>query len=306
MKFIIMLAILTLPLALLAQTKTIVLSKNNTIIFNDEVSGQSTADAIKAAKKIKNPRGPLYLFIFSPGGEIQSGMEFIEELKGLGQRVDTITMFAASMSFQIVENLGNRYILDSGILMSHHAAGGVQGEFGGAQPAQLNNRLGLWEQRILEMDKQTVARTHGKQTIASYQKAYDHELWLTGQDAVAQGYADAVVRVSCDASLSGYTTKYASVMGLRLAYDVSDCPLNTSPVNVRVMVGSTKGTFELQDFYTLGGSFGSDCYTLAATNPNKVCAVDTSLTQDKIDSITAKFLDHWKNISDYVVPMQAK
>jgi ATP-dependent protease ClpP protease subunit len=176
----------------------------------------------------------LYLFLNTPGGSIQAGLELNEALNGIGRPVDTITLFAASMGFQIAQNLGERLILKNGILMSHRAAGGFEGSFGGQQPSQMDSRYQFWLDRIRELDEQTVKRTNGKQTYASYIKEYANEMWLTGTKAVSEGYADRVVKIKCDSSLSGSTSHNASLMGFQVLYDLDNCPINTSPLNVRI------------------------------------------------------------------------
>jgi len=225
-------------------TETIVLSKKNLLILNSEVNGDSTASVIATAKELDekltkkhpltNDKDPMYLFLNTPGGSIQSGLEMIEALKGIGRPVNTITLFAASMGFQIAQNLDDRLILKNGVLMSHHAAGEFSGAFGGIQPSQVDSRYGFWLDRIKELDEQTVSRTNGKQTYESYTKAYDHEMWLTGAKSIAQGYADRIVAVKCDSTLSGVTTKHAEFMGIELLYDLDNCPINTSPMNIRI------------------------------------------------------------------------
>ena len=174
------------------------------------------------------------MFLNTPGGSIQSGLEMIEALQGIGRPINSITLFAASMGFQIAQNLDDRLILKNGVLMSHHAAGGFEGSFGGIRPNQVDSRYQLWLDRVKELDEQTVRRTNGKQTYESYTKEYDHEVWLTGSKSVEEGYADRIVKVKCDSSLSGVTTKHASFMGLDIAYDLDNCPINTSPMNIRV------------------------------------------------------------------------
>lgn len=230
------------------QSDTIILGSSNLLVLNGEVNGESTSAVIAKAKELcensKNtlskkiglakPETRLKLFMNTPGGGIQAGLEMSEALNGLGCPVDTITLFAASMGFQLVQNLGDRLILKNGVLMSHHAAGEFEGSFGGIHPSQVDSRYQLWLDRVRELDEQTVKRTNGKQTYESYTTQYDHELWLTGTKAIEQGYADRIVTVRCDSSLNGVTTKHATVMGLPVAYDLDNCPINTSPMNVRV------------------------------------------------------------------------
>jgi len=221
---------------------TIVLSKKNLLVLNSEVNGDSVGALIMKAKELSdktNSKKPLYLYLNSPGGSVISGLELIEALKGLGRPVHTVCAFCASMAFQLVENLDNRYVLQSSIMMSHRAAGEFSGSFGGTSPSQLDQRMRLFIQITKEMDAQTVKRSKGLQTMESYQKAYANELWVTGQEAISQGYADSIVKVKCDSTLSGFTTHSINFMGLNVDYDLADCPINNSPMNVRI--GDHKG-----------------------------------------------------------------
>jgi ATP-dependent protease ClpP protease subunit len=223
-----------------SKESVIVLSKSNTLVLSGEVDGPNTADLIKNARELGQAHfsggKPIYLFLNTPGGSIQVGLELIEALHGLNRPVDTVTLFAASMGFQIAQSLGQRYVLKNGILMSHRAAGEISGSFGGSVPSQMDSRYGLWLSRVKELDEQTVSRTGGKQTLESYQKAYANELWLTGTQSVAAGYADKIVALRCDSSLDGVTTHSVDFLGVTVKFDLDNCPINTSPMNIRVDV----------------------------------------------------------------------
>jgi ATP-dependent Clp protease protease subunit len=228
----------------------IILSRDNLLSLSSEVNGDSVSAVISKAKELdtkfykrwKSEKKPLYLFLNTPGGSIQSGLELIEALQGIGRQVNTVTLFAASMGFQIAQGLGDRLILKNGVLMSHRAAGEMEGSFGGTRPSQMDSRYQLWLDRVKELDEQTVSRTNGKQTYDSYTKQYANEMWLTGTKSVEQGYADRVVLVKCDSSLSGFTTHHVNFMGLDIDYDLDLCPINTSPMNIRIASGSEKVT----------------------------------------------------------------
>lgn len=237
-------AVVAIPLQISASApnddKNIVLTKDNLMILNSQVDGESVGALILKAKELDNnlsgklhKKTPLYLFLNTPGGSIQSGLEFIEAMNGLGRPVNTVTLFAASMGFQIAQNLGERLILKNGILMSHHANGQIQGDFGGVS-TQMDSRYKLWLDRIRELDEQTVKRTNGKQTYESYTKQYDHEMWDTGTKSVQEGYADKIVSVRCDKSLQGTTTHRAVFLGMSISYELDNCPINTKPLNVQV------------------------------------------------------------------------
>lgn len=251
--------------------ETIVLTQGNTLVLNGEVNGDSVGALIVKAKeldsKLSGKMGlnhePLYLYMSTPGGSVSSGLELIEALKGLGRPVHTVTSFSASMGFQIVENLNNRYILKSGILMSHRAAGQFEGSFGGTSPSQLDQRIHLYVQVTKELDEQTVRRTNGKQTLESYQQSYASELWMTGQESIAAGYADSIVLIKCDKSLAGTTTHQVDFMGMPIIYELDNCPINSEPLNVRVgaVTGVTMEYMERVKTQFLSG------YTMKANTP---------------------------------------
>jgi ATP-dependent Clp protease protease subunit len=296
----------------------IVLSSENTMVLNSQVDGDSTSSIISKAKELDsayskklkgrlglNKNKPLYLFLNTPGGSVQSGLEMIEALRGLGRPVNTITLFAASMGFQIAQNLDTRYIIQNGVLMSHRAKGGFEGEFGGQFPSQIESRYALWKSRLDELDKQTVSRTGGKKTLESYQKQYASEMWLTGEQSVSQGYADQVVKVKCDESLSGTTLKEGLFLGMfKVQYELDNCPLNTSPVNVKMgFVTNQNGYMDLDTFISKGGQFGPSCLTESVSNVNKLCALDTSLNMEKVKELKATFVNRYESKAKTVVDM---
>lgn len=231
------------------------LTKSNTLNLNDAVTPDSVSVLMQEAKALDSEKPsdePIYLFLNTPGGSIQDGLELIENLKSLNRPVHTVTLFAASMGFQIAQNMKTRYILSNGVYMSHSARGSFGGDFGNGF-SQLDSRLSLWVQRILDLDTITVSRTNGKQTLESYRKAYQPELWLTGAKAVEEGYADEVVTARCDTAMAG--TKYQTVifMGTRFKVGFAECPLNTNLLSVEIEVPTNKGIMTLTDFLQKGG-----------------------------------------------------
>jgi len=235
-------AVVAYPLVSTGKTDSkadkITLNKNNTVILNGEIDDASAATTIKSLMELDSgtfgKKKPIYLFVYSPGGSIQAGLELIEAAKGLDRQVDTITMFAASMAFQTVQNLGERLILKNGVLMSHRAAGGFEGNFGGQFPSQIDSRYSFWLHRLQELDEKTVERTNGKQTLQTYQDAYKNEAWWTGSQSLQFGYADRIVTLKCDDSLSGTDVHHVSFMGIPVQYETSKCPLITAPMNVKI------------------------------------------------------------------------
>jgi hypothetical protein len=133
--------------------------------------------------------------------------------------------------------------------MSHRAKGGISGEFGGQRGSQAENRFNFWNNMIEQFDIKTVERTKGKQTLASYQAAYENELWLLGKQAVEGGYADKVSAVRCDSSLSGTKDNEITFLGFKITVTFSACPLISAPLAVKVNApdGSSLISQELND-----------------------------------------------------------
>lgn len=297
-QFMVLLVAMLLCLQTYAQdtkTKEILLTADNTLSLRDAFTADSVSKLEQEASKMNStlPSGyPIYLFLYTPGGSIQDGLELFEYLKGLNRPVHTITLFAASMGFQTVQQLGERYIMRYGVLMSHKARGGFQGEFGGGM-SQLDSRYGMWLRRIDMMDKDTVARTGGKQTLESYRNSYAPELWLNGQEAVEKGYADAVVTVKCE---QGLETKVVEeeydMMFFSIKATFSACPVKTAPLTVTANVSTNKGSMTIEEFVQKGGKFGNECrnseeitdnyYNEAKVIPAQTCLVDKAITLDQI------------------------
>ena len=93
-------------------------------------------------------------------------------------------------------------------------------------------------------------------------------MWLTGTKAVNEGYADRIVTVKCDISLSGVTTHHVNFLGADITYDLDQCPINTSPMNVRI--GAPDGK---------------------------------SLTAEIKAEVEAKFMEKFNNKQEQVLPM---
>ena len=234
----------------------LILTNDNTITMNDVFKWSSVSKVIEKARAIdsKLPSGyPIFLVMITPGGGITSGLELIEFLSSINRPVHTITLFSASMGFQAIQGLGNRYIVKYGILMAHKARGGFYGEFGDGV-SQIDARYGLWMKRILEMDKTAVKRSKGYYTLKSFRAAYENELWLNGFDAVKVGLADKVVKVKCGPSLAGTNKKAFRYWGWKFLVEFSNCPVSTGAVSATVLVHTNKGYMELDKFLNAGGT----------------------------------------------------
>lgn len=216
----------------------ITLTANNTISFNNYFEERTVAQAIEKIRKLDSAlpsNDPIYLVINSGGGSIVDGLELINVLQNMKRKVHTITLFSASMGFQTVQGLGDRYIVDSGVLMSHKARGGFYGEF----PGQVDSRYRYWLNRIQRLD--SIAAKRSNMNVKQYQALIENEYWCEGQACVNRGFADKVVKVQCDSTLNGTyddTDKFIyDGAPIELVYRFSNCPLQTGVLDWNVFIG---------------------------------------------------------------------
>ena len=224
-----LLAIMLL-LPMLSFGKTITLNDKNTISFNnaftDKFVAKKQVEAINLCSK--NGGNDIYIVLYTPGGSISAGQLFYDTLNALPCKFHTITIFAASMGYQTVQQLGTRYILPSGTLMSHRASiSGLSGELGG----ELESVLDHLNQNVKEMEE--VASKRVGMTLNKYRSKISDELWLTGPSAVSSKHADEVALVLCDASLMGTRLETYNTFFGALLVEFSNCPIITAPLNIK-------------------------------------------------------------------------
>jgi ATP-dependent protease ClpP protease subunit len=206
-------------------SNSILLTSSNTVFLDQEFSLESTNEVV-AKVQAMSPFTTKYLVLISPGGSVVAGLDMIDNLRGISKNIHTITIFSASMAFATVQSLGTRYITKHGVLMSHRARGGMQGQF---PNGELESRLNFWNKRINDLDQETVNRTKGIMTLEQYQKLIANELWCEGANCVKLGLADRVVDVKCAQSLLGTfekTLKFEFLgKSITLVVKRSSCPL---------------------------------------------------------------------------------
>lgn len=228
--------IFLLPLLLFATcqfafSNVITLTKDNSIVFDQQFTSKSVAtkqiELLELVSKRTNKEDPIYLVLNTPGGSVPAGNRFIETVQALDVPVHTITIFAASMGYHVVQSLGTRYILPSGSLMSHRVRiGGLSGQVVG----EANTRLQMITDISSYMDSVVAERI--KMSLSDYQKLIHDEYWAHGVKAVKENHADEVTLVKCDASLNG--TKQVTFRNFfgSATVTLSKCPLTVGPIDV--------------------------------------------------------------------------
>lgn len=215
-----------------ASKNILVLSNKNTINLNMPIFGESakTVQLALLEKSSKLPASaPLYLFLNSPGGSIDDGRRIIEVAHGIPQKVHTVSLFSASMSFIISQYLNTRYITETGVMMSHRASGGgLEGQI----PGNLITRTLFSLAQIVAIDAYIAGRA--QMPVKHYQDLIANELWMEAAQAENLKFADKTVAVRCDASLRGPADPIKIVlMGLfKVSITFHKCPLITEPLSI--------------------------------------------------------------------------
>ena len=215
-----------LLMGIFGYSKTIELNTKNAVIIRNEISDTSVSKAqLDLAKKVteRGTKGyTLYLVLDSPGGDISAGLNFIEFAKTI-PNLETVTLFSASMASAIVEQLpGKRNIIETGILMFHRAAGGVNGQF---ESGELESRLGFYKKLVREMEQVNADRM--SLSLDTYKSKVKDELWILGKDAVQSKAADEIVNISCSSDLLNTSAaEQFTVMGMfTIGVKFNGCPL---------------------------------------------------------------------------------
>lgn len=214
-----------------AKTRDIVLTEENSISFNQPFSSayvsKKQLEVLQKSLKLPNHK-PLFIVLDTPGGSVSAGLSFIDTIKSLDRNVHTITLFAASMGYQVVQELGIRYITPSGELMSHRGAiSGLSGQV----PGELNSRLNHIQQILHDMNLRASKRVG--MSVEKYQNLIINEYWVSGSHAVEQKHADFVANVSCDKKLiQGVNIEKIFTPFGEISVKFSKCPLISLPIGV--------------------------------------------------------------------------
>lgn len=210
-----------------AVKKIITLEDKNNVTIRGPITGSSVAKAIKqlreASRKVSKDT-PIYLTLDTPGGDIDAGTDLIDFAKALPQKIYTVTLFAASMGFQIVQNLDTRYIITNGRLMSHRAkVGGLGGQLNG----EFETRYRMIHRTVEALD--FIAAKRMGMDVKAYQAKILNEYWVYGFDAVGDKAADEEVLVRCGESLDGTDVVAFETMFGTAEVTFSKCPLIKEP-----------------------------------------------------------------------------
>jgi ATP-dependent Clp protease protease subunit len=174
----------------------ITLKKNNFVSFNDTINIENVELWSKQMNKLTS--NPFYIYINSPGGSVDAGLQFINNINWYikqGKTVNCIVKSAYSMAFIILQNCSNRYVMSSSTLMQHQMSlGGLKGP--------LNNLMNYLEMiQSISNELDIIVSNRLGLSLEDYRNKIKTDWWLTGNSAIIQGVADEIVIVGCDPEL---------------------------------------------------------------------------------------------------------
>jgi len=231
----------------------IVLGSKNTLVLRGVVDEKSVANLQKELMQMsaKLPKSEtIYLVMDTPGGSVLDGDTLIDTMRAIPQKIKTISLFAASMGFQIVQNGDERLVTPSGVLMSHRGAmDGVGGQISSDGKGSLLTRLNFFIRIMLELDNTAASRMH--MSLKDYQALIADEYWVHGQDAVKDKAADRVVLARCSDELASKAdTSVMQIFIFTVKVTMSKCPLIQGPLDLQV-IGAGDNKAEVENFVNL-------------------------------------------------------
>lgn len=212
-------------------SKIVQLEASNTVELMGPITNETIGRVMQRLLQVSRvlpAKTPIYLVINSPGGSVFDGLDLIDLADALPQRIETITLFAASIAFQTVQALGNRMILRQGTLMSHRGKGSVSGQFSG----ELETRYRMVKRKLDYLD--TMASKRMGLSIEEYSRLVKDEYWVHGFDAVAEHAADEEILARCGDSLTGTRIESLNTIFGEVRIEFSKCPLIKTPLEIKL------------------------------------------------------------------------
>ena len=164
-----------------------VLHLRGVIEDNNSVNGpQGVADCI-LAMSAENPDAPIWLFVDSPGGNIDTGFILVDTMRAVPAPIYTIGQFAASMGAIVLSAGDQRYVLPNSRTMLHLPSGRMQGNNDEVETQK--RELDKMRDKLADSLIEDGVQRNREEIIADIKG----ERWMSAQEAVDYGLADAIL-----------------------------------------------------------------------------------------------------------------
>ncbi len=214
------------------------------ISIHDEIGawGISAKDFLSQLKNIPAGR-PLTLSLHSPGGEVFDGLAIYHALKARGNVHVRIEGLAASMA-SVIAMAGTRIAMPrNAYLMIHNPSGFAMGD--SADMRQLADLLDKLKGSLI-----AAYRDRTKKSDEDLTAMMDAETWLTGEEAVAHGFADEITDAVA-LSASAFKTSRLTAGLTHLPAALFDTPATPTP-----SAQSTPSTDSMKPLIALASALG--------------------------------------------------
>lgn len=169
--------------------ETIDLTKNGNFVLLYGPIYENGNDVAAAIKHASSKGEDVYLLIDSPGGSVITGGAIISAIEASPVPVHTVCLqLCASMGAMIHQYGAKRYTVNRSLLMFHDASGGFQGPF-----QQVVSRMNMINRFVNKMFAHVAKRTG--QQYKEFMSKIGPEIWIDGEDAVAQKYSEGIINV---------------------------------------------------------------------------------------------------------------
>lgn len=165
---------------------------NERIIFLGEDVNEHTANLVVAQLihlAYEDPKKDIKLYINSPGGSVYDGFAIYDTMQYIAPDVQTIGIgVQASMGAFLLSSgaKGKRFVLPNSRIMIHQPSSGTQGKI---TDQEISLREGIYLKHRLN---EILAKNTG-QKIETIEKDTDRDRWMSAEEAVKYGIADAVI-----------------------------------------------------------------------------------------------------------------
>ncbi|WP_456399124.1 ATP-dependent Clp endopeptidase proteolytic subunit ClpP [Mesoaciditoga sp.] len=167
------------------------LLKDRIIFLEDEINSYTSGLVVAQLLflEAQDPDKDIYLYINSPGGEINAGLAIYDTMQFVKCDVVTTAIgMAASMAAVLLAAgaKGKRYALPHATIMIHQPLGGAQGQ---AVDIEIRAR----EIMRLKKELNSILSAHTGQPLEKIEKDTDRDFFMTSQEAMEYGLIDKVI-----------------------------------------------------------------------------------------------------------------
>ncbi len=163
------------------------------IIFLGEEVNEHTANLVVAQLlhlAYEDPKKDISLYINSPGGSVYDGLAIFDTMQFIKPDVATVGIgLQASMGAFLLSSgaKGKRSVLPNSRVMIHQPSSGTRGKI-------TDQEITLREGIVLKKRLNEILAKNTGQKLSKIEKDVDRDFWMSADEAVTYGLADAVVK----------------------------------------------------------------------------------------------------------------